>query len=106
MTLSSDRIVDVRVKDKAQNGETDIRQDILTGLSKPAGHKTLPTLLLYDERGLRIYDKITTEADEYYLFAAEENILKSRADDIVQVMHAHAGGGVGAEEVVLELGAG
>nr|QBB19872.1 methyltransferase and sulfoxide synthase [Flammulina velutipes] len=61
-------------------------------------------MLLYDEQGLRLYDAITTEAPEYYLFGAEEEILKTRADDIVRVMHA--GAGLSAGEVVLELGSG
>ena len=44
-------------------------------------------MLLYDERGLRLYDDITTEVPEYYyLFRAEEEILKTNADDIVQTM--------------------
>ncbi|THH16530.1 hypothetical protein EW146_g4127 [Bondarzewia mesenterica] len=103
MSAPKAEIIDVRVNDKARNGEVDMRSEIISGLSRPAGHRSLPTLLLYDERGLRIYDKITTEADEYYLFAAEENILRGHADDIVHVMHE---GKLGKEEVVLELGAG
>lgn len=83
----------------------DTRQQIMTGLNQPANKKTLPTLLLYNECGLRLYDKITTEAPEYYLFAAEEEILKKHADEIVQVMHAKEGE-VCPGEIVLELGAG
>ncbi|KAF8573928.1 hypothetical protein K439DRAFT_1624720 [Ramaria rubella] len=41
---------------------------MLSGLNQPTGKKSLPTLLLYDERGLRLYDAITTDAHEYYLF--------------------------------------
>ncbi|KAL1663454.1 hypothetical protein GGF50DRAFT_116039 [Schizophyllum commune] len=83
----------------------DIHQQIRNGLTKPAGEKHLPTMLLYDERGLRLYDTITTDAKEYYLFGAEEEILKQHSDAIVRAMH----GGrdvVGGDEVVLELGAG
>ena len=83
----------------------DIHQQIRDGLTKPAGEKHLPTMLLYDERGLRLYDTITTDAKEYYLFGAEEEILKQHSDAIVRAMH----GGrdvVGGDEVVLELGAG
>ena|ERR1700735_2703898 len=104
----SARIVDVRLNDKASNGEANIRDDVIKGLSRPNGQKTLPTLLLYDEEGLRIYDEITLHADEYYLFPAEENLLKSHADEIVQIMHNQSeGDGQGhVESVVLELGAG
>ncbi|VDC01330.1 unnamed protein product [Peniophora sp. CBMAI 1063] len=99
-------IVDVRVNDKAANGQLDMRQEILDGLSKPQGEKNLPTLLLYDERGLRIYDEITTDAEEYYLFGAEERILKEHADEIVGVMNARPDGSSVPNGVVLELGAG
>ncbi|KAL4243691.1 EgtD Methyltransferase Superfamily protein [Abortiporus biennis] len=88
-----------------ENGISDIRQEIIQGLSFPAGEKKLPTLLLYDERGLRLYDEITTKAPEYYLFAAEEEILKNSADDIVQLMHGMGGQNISGE-VVVELGAG
>ncbi|KAF8158186.1 DUF323 domain-containing protein [Crassisporium funariophilum] len=82
----------------------DIPQQILEGLSRPFGEKQMPTMLLYDERGLRLYDDITTEAPEYYLFSAEEEILKNKADDIVHTMHR--GAEISPDEVVVELGAG
>lgn len=84
-----------------------MRSQIVAGLTKSAGSKSLPTMLLYDTRGLRIYDKLTMDATEYYPFAAEENILKNHADSIVHVMHAAQGAVAGQkEEVVVELGAG
>ncbi|KAF9452919.1 DUF323 domain-containing protein [Macrolepiota fuliginosa MF-IS2] len=83
----------------------DILQLVHDGLSRDVGQKTLPTILLYDERGLRLYDDITTGAAEYYLFNAEEQILKDHADDIVKVMHG-ATNNAAAGEIVLELGAG
>ncbi|KAF5382668.1 hypothetical protein D9615_002725 [Tricholomella constricta] len=83
----------------------DIAAQIVGGLTRPAGEKQLPTMLLYDERGLRLYDDITTKAPEYYLFGAEEEILKHKADEIVLAMH-HGEDRVSADEVVLELGAG
>jgi uncharacterized SAM-dependent methyltransferase len=82
----------------------DIPQQIRDGLYRPCGHKQLPTILLYDERGLRLYDDITTEAPEYYLFTAEEEILKSNAKDIVRAMHRETQ--ISSDEVVVELGAG
>lgn len=83
----------------------DFAQNIDDGLSRPIGQKELPTILLYDERGLRLYDDITTGAPEYYLFGAEEQILKDHADDIVKIMHGSTNEIV-SDEVVLELGAG
>lgn len=66
----------------------------------------LPTMLLYNERGLRLYDDITTRVPEYYLFGAEEEILKNNADEIVHAMHRGLGEVSIDDEVVLELGAG
>lgn len=51
--------------------EFDILQDIKQGLRpQDGGEKKLPTLLLYDEAGLRLFEKITY-LDEYYLTNAE-----------------------------------
>lgn len=97
-------ILDVHAGAKGDLGAA-IRKDIVEGLLRPAGQKQMPTMLLYDERGLRLYDDITTEVPEYYLFGAEEEILKHNAQDIVAAMHRGAGGVV-MDEVVLELGAG
>lgn len=97
-------IVDVHIQ--SSDGDTfDIKQQIVDGLQRPTGEKHMPTMLLYDERGLRLYDDITTEVPEYYLFGAEEEILRNHSDEIVQAMH-HGDGEVSMEEVVLELGAG
>ncbi|KAG7088142.1 hypothetical protein E1B28_012164 [Marasmius oreades] len=96
-------IVDVHVHGTEDN-ELAIRQQLLDGLRQPQGQKHVPTMLLYDERGLKLYDDITTQAPEYYLFAAEEEILKERADELVHIMHGGAGPVEG--EAVIELGAG
>ncbi|EIW74660.1 DUF323 domain-containing protein [Coniophora puteana RWD-64-598 SS2] len=83
----------------------ELGQQIVEGLSAPAGQKTMPTMLLYDERGLQLYDAITTEAPEYYLFAAEEDILQRHSKDIAQAMHVRSDSVVPGE-TILELGAG
>ncbi|KAH7909815.1 hypothetical protein BJ138DRAFT_183280 [Hygrophoropsis aurantiaca] len=105
----SPHLIDVRLTGQARRDFVDpaesITREILRGLSADLNQKTLPTLLLYDERGLRLYDDITTEAPEYYLFSAEEGILKTHASEITRVMHHHKGGVVPGE-IVLELGAG
>lgn len=99
-------IVDIRGKLANATASADsMRDQIIKGLSLPVGQKVLPTMLLYDERGLRLYDAITTDAAEYYLFPAEEQILKNNANDIVRNMHAGTGGRI-ESEVVVELGAG
>ncbi|OBZ71213.1 hypothetical protein A0H81_08706 [Grifola frondosa] len=98
-------IVDLRANQPTLASSV-IHEQVVSGLSQPTGQKWLPTMLLYDERGLRLYDAITTEAPEYYLFPAEEEILKNRSSDIVRVMHARNGNAEAIEEVVVELGAG
>ena len=100
----SAHIIDVRLNSNAPNGEVNICDEIIKGLSRPAGQKFLPQLLLYDDEGLRIYDEITTSVKDYYLFPAEENLLKKHANDIVRVMHGKEDQPM--EGIVLELGAG
>ncbi|KAF8895621.1 hypothetical protein BD779DRAFT_1466996 [Infundibulicybe gibba] len=96
-------IIDVHGND---NGLVmDMPKQIVEGLMRPTGERKIPTMLLYDERGLRLYDDITTKASEYYLFGAEEEILKNNVDEIVRAMH-RGDREVQTDEVVLELGAG
>jgi uncharacterized SAM-dependent methyltransferase len=104
----SARIIDVRPNDKASNGEANIRNEIVKGLSRPVNQKILPTVLLYDEEGLRIFDEITTHADDYYLSPAEESLLKSHAHDIAKVLYKqHEGDDQRpVENIVLELASG
>ena len=102
--VGSVEVVDIRNRSSNQSGLLVIRSEIVKGLSRPTGQKTLPTLLLYDERGLQLYDELTTNVPEYYLFAAEEEILKRHADQIVRAMHGNVEHP--NEGVVVELGAG
>jgi uncharacterized SAM-dependent methyltransferase len=97
-------IIDIRPKTTATTtDQASLRDEVLAGLSKPAGQRTLPTMLLYDEKGLQLYDDITVHAPEYYLFSAEEEILKKHAkQDIVPAM-LH---GQTSSANVIELGAG
>ncbi|KAG9019743.1 hypothetical protein FRB90_009613 [Tulasnella sp. 427] len=99
-------IVDVREQTTSESIGTAIaafRTQILAGLlRKPPHQRELPTLLLYDERGLRLYDDLITHALEYYPFAAEEQILTDHAKDIVEYMGIQGG----QKAFVVELGAG
>lgn len=103
ISFMSAHIIDVRLNNKASNGEVDIRDEVIKGLSRPAGQKILPQILLYDEEGLHIFNEITTGTDDYYIFPAEEKLLKTHAHDIVQVMYGNEDQPI--EGVVLELGA-
>lgn len=105
-------ILDVRILEEIQklgheSRSEGLREQIFQGLNKPSGKKTIPTMVLYDELGLRLYDKITTNVPEYYLFSAEEEILRNKSDEIVRAMHFYdTEEGRLVRPVVLELGAG
>lgn len=78
--------------------EFDILQDIKDGLRPGAGgEKTLPTMLLYDEAGLRLFEQITY-LEQYYLTNAEIEVLETYADQIAQRVRPGS--------VVVELGSG
>jgi hypothetical protein len=100
-------ITDVRIQsnsdENAGGADNGVAAAIISGLSKPAHQRTLPTLLLYTEIGLRIYDELTAKVTEYYLFGAEEEILKKHGDEIIRAMHTR---GYTEGESVVELGAG
>lgn len=100
--IATTDIIDVRSTSSGDVGN-DVPAAVVCGLSKPAHQRTLPTLLLYTETGLRIYDELTTKATEYYLFGAEEEILKEHGDEIIRAMHPR---GCFEGESVVELGAG
>ena len=71
-------IIDIR----SDTASIALKQHILTGLNpEDGGEKTLPTLLLYDEPGLRLFENITY-LDEYYLTGQEIQLLEQHADSI------------------------
>ena len=72
--------------------------DIRSGLRpRDGGEKRLPTLLLYDKRGLKLFEDITY-LDQYYLTNAEIQLLESHATDIAAL--------IPDESDILELGSG
>lgn len=81
----------------AFNG-SDLIDTILESLDKPLNHKSIPTYILYDKKGLQLFDQITQLDDEYYLTGAELDILQSKSDDIVDRLKDGS--------VIFELGAG
>ena len=78
--------------------EASLIDDIVQGLSGGEyGGKELPTLLLYDEKGLKLFEDITY-LDEYYLTGTEIKVLERHASDIAAE--------VPSDSVLLELGSG
>jgi len=94
LASASPEIIDIR-QDK---GEHSLLEDIKNGL-RPAdgGDKTLPTLLLYDEAGLRLFEDITY-LEEYYLTEDEIEVLKTYAGSIADRFPN--------DSILLELGSG
>ena len=87
-------ILDIRQKELPST----LRNDIHDMLRPEKGEeKRLPTLLLYDEQGLKLFEDITY-LEEYYLTNAEIEVLESHADDIARLIPA------GSQ--ILELGSG
>ncbi|KAI9723969.1 MAG: hypothetical protein M1812_000687 [Candelaria pacifica] len=93
-TVSDVDIIDIR-RDHAEHS---ILDEIYKGLSPSQGQeKRLPTLLLYDERGLKLFEDITY-LEQYYLTNAEIEILKAHAHAIAQQVEPGS--------MVIELGSG
>ena len=75
-----------------------LKQEILTGLQIQDGaEKTLPTLLLYDVKGLKLFERITY-LDEYYLTNEEILLLENNADSIAKQ--------ISDDSILVELGSG
>lgn len=76
----SPRIIDIR----SDTAGINIKQEIKSGLNAKDGEeKTLPTLLLYDDNGLKLFEKITY-LDEYYLTEEEIHVLSEYAERIAE----------------------
>ncbi|KAL2189443.1 hypothetical protein L209DRAFT_761860 [Thermothelomyces heterothallicus CBS 203.75] len=77
--------------------EINLKAEVLAQFHARDGPRKLPTLLLYDENGLQLFEKITY-LEEYYLTNDEIAVLKSYAADIVKYIPSGA--------MVIELGSG
>lgn len=88
------RIIDIRRQEIGFSVLDDMHQKLRPGQGK---EKKMPTLLLYDEKGLRLFEDITY-LDEYYLTGAEIDVLETYADHIAERIQS------GSQ--VIELGSG
>ncbi|KAF3767773.1 hypothetical protein M406DRAFT_288979 [Cryphonectria parasitica EP155] len=77
--------------------ETNLKDEIHTLLKPKDGPRKLPTLLLYNERGLQIFEQITY-LEEYYLTNDEIKVLTASASKIAEKIPNGA--------MVIELGSG
>ncbi|KAI8908613.1 hypothetical protein BC831DRAFT_494186 [Entophlyctis helioformis] len=99
--VNAAKIVDVRGTAASSNTDANLLAAIRTGLlsrnvpfadpriARAGGHppqmllRSIPTMVLYDDAGLDIFDKITY-IDEYYLTDAEIDIFRSHAGEMVR----------------------
>ena len=87
-------IIDIR----SDAAGIELKQEILNGLRPKNGdEKTLPTLLLYDEKGLKLFEDITY-LDQYYLTEDEIYVLGKYAERIAER--------IPKETMIVELGSG
>ncbi|PYH94932.1 N-methyltransferase [Aspergillus ellipticus CBS 707.79] len=87
-------IVDIRQNDVAFS----LVNDIQRGIDPPPGtSRSMPTMLLYDAQGLKLFEDITY-LEEYYLTNAEIEVLQANARRIVERIPDNA--------QLLELGSG
>ncbi|KAF9889559.1 hypothetical protein FE257_007269 [Aspergillus nanangensis] len=87
-------IVDIRQNDV----QFSLVNEIYAGIDPPTGtRRSMPTMLLYDANGLKLFEDITY-ADDYYLTNAEIDVLHAHAKRIAERIPDHA--------QLLELGSG
>ncbi|KAI1437191.1 DUF323 domain protein [Xylaria sp. CBS 124048] len=86
-------IIDIR-RDSVQ---ANLKEEIHKLFCPQEGPRKLPTLLLYDEKGLQLFEKITY-LEEYYLTNAEIDVLKRSVDAIAASIPSGA--------MLIELGSG
>lgn len=87
-------IVDIRENDMQYS----LVNEIQKGLSPPDGQRlSLPTMLLYDPEGLKLFEKITF-LEEYYLTNAEIEVLETYSRRLVDRIPSNS--------QLLELGSG
>ncbi|RAH79500.1 hypothetical protein BO86DRAFT_152732 [Aspergillus japonicus CBS 114.51] len=78
--------------------EFSLVNEIQRGISPPAGtSRSMPTMLLYNDQGLKLFEEITY-LEEYYLTNAEIEVLRTHAKRIVERIPDNA--------QLLELGSG
>ena len=87
-------IIDIRQDEHEFSLVDEIHRGLRQG---PDNGRTLPTLLLYDEAGLKLFERITY-LDQYYLTNAEMEVLTLHADSLAKEIKAGS--------LIVELGSG
>ncbi|KIH91752.1 N-methyltransferase [Sporothrix brasiliensis 5110] len=90
---ASHNIIDIR----QASVEMNLRDEIVSQFCAKNGPRTMPTLLLYDEAGLQLFEDITY-LEEYYLTNNEINVLTAAAAEIAEL--------IPQDSMIIELGSG
>lgn len=85
-SLPANTVVDV-IDIRSPFAKLSLTDGIYQGLK--SNPPTLPTTLLYDARGLQLFEEITY-LDEYYLTNAEIEALTAHARTIAEIIPEHA----------------
>ena len=73
-------ILDIRRKQTLSSLRNELGKNLRGGQGE---EKQMPTILLYDERGLKLFEEITY-LEEYYLTNAEIEVLNAHSDSIAK----------------------
>ncbi|KAL8706070.1 MAG: hypothetical protein Q9201_000835 [Fulgogasparrea decipioides] len=84
--------VDIRNKTE----EIDLKAEIIQGLSRKP--RELPSLLLWDDTGIALYERLKAECDDYYPSQREDDLIRQNAIKIASELPNHG--------IILELGSG
>lgn len=89
----------IEVRDIRLQGEdsTDLREELVASLTRPSSFRSIPSILLWDDRGQELFEKIM-DCPQYYPFRAELALLSGYSDQMVIA--------TGQSRLIIELGAG
>lgn len=92
-------LTEVKVRDirRQQCDATDPRSELVAGLVNSETERHIPSLLLWDEKGQKLFADITASHD-YYTYRAELALLNQWNEDIFASVESGT--------VIIELGAG
>ena len=95
-SLKENRIIDIQSRHEVEY----LSQEIMDSLKIPdssQGSRRIPSMLLWDQEGLKHFEDITY-TDEYYLTQTEMDILKRSSNEIAQKIQSGS--------MLIELGSG
>ena len=92
------RIIDIRQDKSDTSIATSIRDDLISSLGKGGkGEKYMPEMLLWDENGHKLFEKVNARL-EYYVHHDELTLLEKHKEAVVQQLEPGA--------MIIELGSG